>query len=378
VLGAFLFTASRRRVAIVAKVMEVRTKGLTTVRPVAYPRWAALAVATQFLFTAIAIMVCACVSHAQDLDRAQRRPAVGEASATATIFWTDVPLIDALSRLERVFGDAVFLDRRIDPNLRVTLNMSATSLEQVVTAIATEPKLGVSRMGGIVYVGPMESASRLATIARTRTVEANRLPESQRSALLRKRSLSWPKLSEPRELVVSLAERIGWRVEGADRIPHDLWRAGAFSDLSVVEQLTVLLIGFNLTFELRPESKVIAIVPLQASLPRANGEDARDEPMPSEPTAKKSANTKQVFSLRVKEKPVGPVLQELARRLNWQLEIDEAAIAAAGLSLDARVSMAVENVDQDQLLEALLAPAGLVYERSGDQVKIGPGEQVAD
>jgi hypothetical protein len=151
-----------------------------------------------------------------------------------------------------------------------------------------------------------------------------------------------------------------------------------FSELSVVEQLTVLLIGFNLTFELRPEVKVIAIVPLESSLPLANGEDTGDEEMPSEPTAKKSANTKQVFSLRVKEKPVGPVLQELARRLNWQLEIDEAAIAAAGQSLDARVSMAVENVDQDELLEALLEPAGLVYERSGDQVKIGPAEQAAD
>jgi hypothetical protein len=377
-LCAFLFTASRRRDAIVAKVMDVRTKGLTTVWPVAYPRWAARLFATQCLFTVIAITACGRASLAQELDRAQRRPAVGGASATATISWTDVPLIDALSRLERVFGDAVFLDRRIDPNLRVTLNMSATSLEQVVTAIAIEPKLGVSRMGGIVYVGPMDPASRLGTLARTRTVEANRLPESMRAALLRKRSLSWPKLAEPRELVTSLVERIGWRVESADRIPHDLWRAGALSELSAVEQLTVLLIGFELTFELRPENRVIAIVPLEASLSSASHRDLKNVPAPSEPAAKKLANTKQVYSLRVKEKPVGPVLQELARRLNWQLDIDEAAIVAAGLSLDARVSMAVENADQDQLLEALLAPAGLAYERENDRVRILPGEQPVD
>jgi hypothetical protein len=378
VLGAFLFTASRRRNAIVAKTMELRTKGLTNVRPVAYPRWSALAVATQLLFTVFAIVTCACVARAREFDRAQRRPALGGASATATIFWTDVPLIDALSRLERVFGEAVFLDRRIDPNLRVTLNMSATSLEQVVTAIATEPKLGVSRMSGIVYVGPKESASRLGALARTRTVEANRLPESQRAALLRKRSHSWPKLAEPRELAASLVERIGWRLKGADRIPHDLWRAGTFSDLSVVEQLTILLVGFDLTFELQPDGKVISIVPLEPSLPLVNGEDAGDEPMPIEPTAKKPANTKQVFSLRVKDKPVGPVLQELSRRLNWQLEINEAAIATAGLSLDARVSMAGENVDPDQLLEALLEPAGLAYERENDRVRILPGEQPVD
>jgi hypothetical protein len=79
-----------------------------------------------------------------------------------------------------------------------------------------------------------------------------------------------------------------------------------------------------------------------------------------------------VYSLRVAEKPVGPVTRELARRLNWQVEFDEAAIEAAGLSLDARVSFAVENVDQDELLHALLRPAGLTFRREGEVIKIVP------
>jgi hypothetical protein len=89
----------------------------------------------------------------------------------------------------------------------------------------------------------------------------------------------------------------------------------------------------------------------------------------SEPS---DAKTKQVYSLRVAEKPVGAVLRELARRLNWQVEIDEAAISEAGRSLDERVSFAVENVEQEELLHALLRPAGLTFRRDGERIKIVP------
>ena len=81
---------------------------------------------------------------------------------------------------------------------------------------------------------------------------------------------------------------------------------------------------------------------------------------------------KQVFTLRVENQPVGKVLEQLGRRLGWKLAVDEAAIRAAGRSLDAQVSFAVENADEDQLLDALLAPAGLKAERDGDSVRIMP------
>jgi hypothetical protein len=330
------------------------------------------------LIVAAAISSWSGEADAQGVDRTRPQQFAGGRSETATIFWNDVPLIDALSRLEKVFDDSVFLDRRVDPDTRVSLNRQVTSLEQAVNSIAVTPKVGASRIGGIVYVGPIESASRLAALTRTRIVEANRLPEPLRATLLRKRSLSWPRLAQPRELVASLVERIGWRLEGGEQIPHDLWRAGELSDLSAVEQLTLLLVGFDLTLEVRGDNKTIAAVPLETSLPLASDEDAVDVSLPSDPPAKKRAKTKQVYSLRLKEQPVGPVLRQLAQRLNWQLKVDEAAIAAAGLSLDTRVSMAVENVDQDQLLEALLEPAGLAYEREDNRITVAPGEPAVD
>jgi hypothetical protein len=86
----------------------------------------------------------------------------------------------------------------------------------------------------------------------------------------------------------------------------------------------------------------------------------------------RTGETKQIYSLRVEAKPVGAVVSELGRRLNWHMEFDSAAIKAAGLSLDKRVSFAVEDVEQEELLEAVLGPAGLTFRREGARIIIVP------
>ena len=78
------------------------------------------------------------------------------------------------------------------------------------------------------------------------------------------------------------------------------------------------------------------------------------------------------YTLRVQDQPVGAILRQLAERMNWTMEFDEASIRAAGLSLDRRVSFSVENGNQDELLEAVLAPAGLDYRREGERLVIVP------
>jgi hypothetical protein len=80
----------------------------------------------------------------------------------------------------------------------------------------------------------------------------------------------------------------------------------------------------------------------------------------------------QVYTLRVQEQPVGAVLNELGARLGWKIEIDSDEVRAAGLSLDKRISFSVANSDEDELLDALLRPAGLDYRRDGEKLKIVP------
>lgn len=291
---------------------------------------------------------------------------------TATIHWRGVPLCEAIDRLKPLFDVAVFVDRRVDPSEHVSLDIDATSAEQVLTSVASSHDLGVARLGKLLYLGPAASAEQLRSLATLRAKDVVHLPAELRTPLMRKQRLEWPRLSEPRELVTSAIQQTRWQVDGAERIPHDLWAAGELPDLSLAEQLTVLLIGFDLTFSLRPGDRTIEIASLTSSIESPGGSSVRKRaPAKTEP-AHTTRGAKQAYTLRVEEKPVGAVLKELGTRLHWAIQIDEKAIRAAGLSLDKRVSFSVEQADQEKLLDALLTPAGLEYRIDGDQVYVVP------
>jgi hypothetical protein len=287
---------------------------------------------------------------------------------SASIHWQQVPLRDAIARLKPLFDETVFVDRRVDPSLRVTLDIDAASAEAVVTAIATAHELGVGRLGRLVYVGPRPTAEQLRAVAEQRGRDVATLPAGLRTSLAGRRILAWPRLAEPRQLVTSIAEQYGWRVVAAERIPHDLWAAGELPELNAAEQLTVFLAGFDLTFELKPDERTISIVPLAVSDEMVATQSKRQAESAKTPAPRRPRGKRQVYTLRVQEKPVGAVLRELSQRLKWAIQIDDDAIRAAGRSLEHRVSFAVENADQEQLLEALLKPAGLEYRVDGNQV----------
>jgi hypothetical protein len=267
----------------------------------------------------------------------------------------------------------VFVDRRVDPNMRVSLDIETESVEEVIAAIAAAQNLGVVRLAQLVYLGPSSAADQLRAISIARSQEVARLPAEARASLTRKQKISWPRLGEPRGAITAIVEHHGWQLANADAIPHDLWSAGGLPEMTLAEQLTVLLVGFDLSFELRPNDRSIEIVPVKGvrKLPSASATTKRSV-APQNATHVKT-DVKQLYTLRVQEQPVGAVLQQLSKRLHWAIQIDEDAIKAAGKSLDKRVSFSVENADQEHLLEALLKPAGLDYQLVGEQVRIVAG-----
>jgi hypothetical protein len=289
----------------------------------------------------------------------------------ATIHWQRVPLRDALGRLHTLFNDPVFVDRRVDPGLRISLDIEAGSAEEVVAAIAAAGRdLGVTRLGRLVYLGPSGAADQVRAISASRSQEVGRVPADLRASLAQKQPSNWSRLGEPRGVITGIVERRGWRLANSNAIPHDLWSAGELPEMTLAEQLTVLLIGFDLTFEVRPDERSIAVVPLTGtSKPVGVGATARRSAVPLNSTHPVK-DGKHVYTLRVKEQPVGAVIRELSKRLHWAIQIDEESIRTSGKSLDTRVSFSVENADQEHLLEALLRPAGLDYQLQGEQVRI--------
>jgi len=294
------------------------------------------------------------------------------AGATHSVRWEQLPLADAVDRLNEISLSDVLIDRRVDPNQLVTLTLSNATVDEVAAELAAACSLGVARLGHVIYLGPKQTADGLAALVALRRKEIAALPDGIRRAFTERRKIVWPRLTEPRGLVTRLAADHGWRVTESERIPHDLWAAGELPNLPLADQLTLLLVGFDLTYHVQLDKRSIEIVPINwSAIDSTHANTANSQP-PRKTSKQARENTKQVFSLRIEGQPVGKVLEQLAQRLGWQIVVDELELKRAGRSLDARVSFTVENADEDELLAALLTPAGLSAARDGQQVRIKP------
>lgn len=294
------------------------------------------------------------------------------ADATYSVRWEHLPLAEAAERLNEISLGDVFVDRRVDPNRLVKLTLTNATAEEVATELAAVCSLGIARLGNVIYLGPKQTADGLAGLAALRRKETTALPEAAQQTFTGRRKIAWPRMTEPRGLVTQLAADHGWRVTTAERIPHDLWAAGELPTLSFADQLTLLLVGFDLTYQVQLDKRTIEITPIDWSTIDSTRITAANRRQPRRTSNQARENTKQVFSLRIEGQPVGKVLEQLAHRLGWQIAVDELQLKRAGRSLDTQVSFSVENADEDELLEALLSPAGLSAEREGREVRIAP------
>src|SRR5690242_3065684 len=176
----------------------------------------------------------------------------------------DRGLRDALGAIAHAYDVAIFLDRRIDPDQRVDFSASDIPLERLLQQIAAVAHAETAVIGSVVYVGTRESAAQLATIAAMKRQEVSRLPNDAKARLLKTEAWHWEELAQPRDLLRDLAQQGGVRVENADSMPHDLWPAVNLPPLAWVDRLTLLLVGFGLTFELDDRASAVRLVPVQA------------------------------------------------------------------------------------------------------------------
>lgn len=332
------------------------------------------------------------------------------------ISWSGNPLREALDGLSRAQQVAVLIDRRVDPGQKLDLQFDDLPLREVLEGIARDRKLGVSLMGPVAYFGPRRASLRLRTIAALRTEEIRRLGTAVQRKYLLPKPIAWDDFATPRDLLEQLARQNRLGVRGADRVPHDLWAAADLPPLSLVDRLTLILIQFDLTFEVGPDGKTVSLVPLPEEIalardypggpaPKATAEryallapeaqvevigervhvkglleaheriaSAGRSPRPPTPGSAQGSLGDKRFTLRVTEKPVGTVLEALAQELKLDLRIDRKALDEAGIPLDAHVSLSVRDVTIDELLRGVTGPAGLRFRRRGDVVEILPGK----
>jgi hypothetical protein len=212
-------------------------------------------------------------------------------------------------------------------------------------------------------------------------------------------------LAEPRQLLLDLAGEQGLVIANPDLIPHDLWPAVDLPPLELADRLTLLLAGFDLTFERDGTSNRLKLIPLPAdaeyeqSYPLAadvaesvsalkrefpklmlrregnrlfvRGKYADHQRIASRlagsPAAATSAspdNTR--FTLTVRNETAGAVVSTVARRLGKQLQVaPDVRERLAG-----KVSFVVSEVTLDALLERTLEPLGLTYRLTEETIEV--------
>jgi len=356
--------------------------------------------------------LCAPATTQQEL---QRRLA-----ATTSVTWSGAPLREALAARCAAGGVGLVIDRRVDPGAPLELSAVDEPLESVLRRVASAQRCEIAAVGPVVYFGPAATARRVRTTAALRRQEAQNLPAAIGGKLLQPAALAWPELSEPRAIVTALAAEAGLRLDDAELVPHDLWPAADLPALPLCERLTLVLAEFDLTYRADAAARTITLVPLDerptierrytvagdpaATIARwralapeatyraaaggvvvaARVEDherlavgkvagAASGPAATKPAGggKPAAGEKR-YSLKLKNKPLGELVKLLRDGHKLPIEVDDAALAAAGISLDTLTSVEVVDATLQQLLEQAAAPLGLAVQAVDGKLRITP------
>lgn len=326
-----------------------------------------------------------------------------------TLSWSEVPLRDGLRELGKAQRVAILLDRRLDPEQPIDLTADRLPLDDLLARLAKQIDGGLAWLGPLAYIGPRDASARLRTLAALRAADVRALPKDERPAFQHEKNWRWEMLAQPRDLVTEMAAEANVEIESLELLSHDLWPAADLPPLAWTDRLTLLANEFDLTFELDDRSHV-RLTPIQepvviertypggkqaeqlaarwrelapdAQIALARGkiivsgrvEDherfVQKKPPPLAPRAKGTES----YTMTVRDQPLAAVLDKLRQQLSIDLRVDEAALEAAELTVDRRVSFSVEQASLDELLSAVLRAADLTYRREGAVYQIVPAK----
>lgn len=302
---------------------------------------------------ALALLVAA-APHAAAQRTAQATRRALERSAS--VAWRNAPLGPAVRRLMAASDVPLWIDRRVDPDQRIVLAASQQPLGELLDGLAASRGLGTALIDGTVYFGPAESAAYLTALP-------THVRRGTARGLRRRGDTSWQRLTTPRQLAEELVAEAGHSLDNPEAIPHDLWDAGAMTDLAVGDRLTLVLLGFDLRWK-RPKHKPMEIrlspIAYEAARPAARTNLARERgPAPKA--------TEQRFTLRVRDQRAVSVLGQLTEQLGRELVLERQPEGFAGR----RVSFAVSQASVEELFEAVAEAAGVAIRLDGRRVIVG-------
>ncbi len=382
------------------------------------PKWLPAKPTTVVILAWLAGCLAGTASDASESEQnAFRRDVTAALDAHVDIRWENAEFVPALTRLCDVHRVALFVDRRLDPNAKLTATYRDVPLREVIADVAATQQGGLSVLDSVVYLGPEAAAARLRTLAELVRRDLRQLPTARQRTLSRPKALSWQRLDASQDVLASICHAYELAVTNLDDLPHDLWDAGKLPPLRCSDQLCLTLIGFELSFAWAQEGHAIQLVPItyeeaitvayvanrqtaaalqvlreesgELDIKRAgrkillhamvesherisaliSGRSPGHSRRRASPSAADSDEGRR-HTLRITEQRLGEVLRVLGDRLELQFAYDLQELAEAGLSLDDRLTFKVRDATLDELLEALCTSAGLAFTRDANRVAI--------
>ncbi|NOY29325.1 MAG: hypothetical protein GXP28_03850 [Planctomycetes bacterium] len=285
-----------------------------------------------------------------------------------TVAWQGQHLSTVLRRLSKTQGFFIWLDRRVDPQQTVEAHFSEVPIQHVLEQLAEKHSLGISVLDNLVYVGPTQSARELPTLLRRARAPLAKAPSSARRRWLTKEPATWPRLSQPRDLLTSMMEQAEVKLQGDEKIIHDLWSSKPLPRLALIDRAVLILIGFDLTCHISADGDSCEVVPIKR--PVVLDRPSRISKNSSKEASKPSTHAKKRYSLQLKNQAVGGVIDQLADQLNLQIVWDQELRDDASRSQQTLVSCDMKDVPLDDLLSGILSPAGLTFRRDGKKIEI--------
>jgi len=348
-------------------------------------------------------------------------PRLREQLATpVTVSWSNIPLGTALRRLAATQHVAILLDRRIDSDRGIDIALTRVPLAEGLGQVAERLNLAYSQLGPIAYLGPPEFARPLRSVAALRTDDAKRLPREKSRKFLATKALAWQDLAEPRAIIEALAAEVGAKLNGGERIPHDLWNAAALPPATWVDRMTLLTAQFGLSFRIDDAGQQITLVdwPRQVVLRRGYplGKDGARQverwkealpdatvrieknkimvegliedheaieqrlrgaapPGTPKPTRTTTKPGKDVYQLSIENTALDKVVKQLGERLGLEIRWQPGAKSEQEPATDQLITVRVHDVDLDTLWQAVFKGTGWTFRRSERTLTIVPAER---
>lgn len=327
----------------------------------------------------------------------------------ASVFWEQKPLREGLQELAQNFAITIWIDRRVDPAMRIDLRVKATqtnrSLGELLSRIAARAGCEAGLIENVVYIGP---TGEVAKLQRAAVALHNRMTQASQSSMAQLRGLKWPELATPTDLMKGIGE--SWQTHVEASLPHDLMHSGQLErPCTLATQLTIAAGGFELEPVLTEQGE-IHLTPLldqttwscTYQLSSLNAERITPAELnrlralhrPSSLTVRgkqcvvtgpaefhvallrpqgrqkpKLDLDRQRWSYEVKNIAAGAVIDNLAESIGFEVNWDSRISRDQQAAL---ISLVVENASLDQLLTAFAQASGFAVDRKELRVLIQP------